>query len=147
MSVQTTYSSVLTAAKPGQIADLNPVEIETRLCETAAGIGFGKVVSRGTDDDEAVLGGTSPIGVALRVYSNEDGTAYEQYETMAIIRKGMVWVTVSETGSPGDALNSVDATGVIGVGAAGAGETDLTGWTLEDSVGVGGGIARVRINA
>ena len=149
MTAQTTYTVNMPVAYDGQLGDMNPKEIISLLCETAAGVSFGRTVSLGTADDQGVLGGTAPIGVAVRELAHEGAAStavvqYNETEAMSIIRDGYVYALIADNGSRGAALNSVDATGAIGVGAAGAGETDLTGWTLEQDV-VAGNIALIRV--
>ena len=145
---QTAYSLNAAAALPGMIADIEPHEIVSKKAEGA--FGFGLVVVRGTADDQVKLNGTVQFGVSVRDLARENNssgnTQYEDNDVAAVMKKGYIWVEVADTGSPGDALNFVNATGVIGVGAAGAGETDLTGWTLESTVASGGDLGLIRVN-
>jgi hypothetical protein len=57
-AIQTTYLARHGVAVEGQIADSVLNNIVTRYCETVAGIGFGKAVSRGAKDKGVVIGGT-----------------------------------------------------------------------------------------
>jgi len=149
MTVQTTYSLNHTNAYAGQIANMNPLEVVSKLAEGGV-IPYGSTVSRGTADDQVTKGGTAIIGVAARTAVAEGNSTYdaeyEQYSAVNVVRDGYVYLTISENGADGGALNSVDATGVIGVGAATTGETDLTGWTLEEDV-TAGNVALVRVRA
>jgi hypothetical protein len=148
MSVQTSYAINMDRAYPGLLADLNKNRIISRLAEGGA-IPFGTVVSRGTADDQCVLGGTDPIGVALRTLDREGdlGTAdleYKEKDAVAVIEDGAVYVSVGSTGSPGDVLKYVNATGAILTGAPGTGETALPG-VLEETVAAVDDIARIRL--
>jgi hypothetical protein len=150
MSAQTTYTTNTGSAYAGQLADLEPKEVVSRLAESGD-IGFGLAVSRGTADDQATLGGSAFLGVTLRSLDRE-GTVltgavdYDQYSAMAVLRSGYCWVTVADTGSPGAKLNYNTTTGAIGVGAPGAGEAEFPG-TLETTVASGGTLGLIRVHA
>jgi hypothetical protein len=147
---QLSYSQNMANGLPGQIAhDFGQKDVVSRLAEGA--IAPGIVVSRGTDPDNQVVpgGDAAAWGLSVRdpareVDASGDPT-YDDTDTVAVMRKGYMWVTVADAGVPGDALNYVDATGAIGVGAPEAGETALTEVTLETTVGAGG-LAVVRAN-
>jgi hypothetical protein len=150
MSAQTTYVRNMPVAYAGLIADLEPAEIISKVAEGSA-IGFGKTVSRGTSDDQATLGGTALIGITVRSLDREGAAStgaidYDDESTMAVVRKGYIWAVITETGVPGNQLNSVNATGAIGVGAAVAGETDMVGATLESTVVSAGDLGIVRVD-
>jgi len=151
MSNQTSYDINTANAVAGQVADIGFNEIDSFSAEGA--IGFGVVVSRGTNDGQALAGGDATgIGVTVRDLAregaaNSGAVSYADTETAAVMRFGSgskINVVVPSGGSAGDALNYIDATGVIDTGAAGAGETDITGATLEEDVAAGGvGIIRL----
>lgn len=125
-TLQLTYATELGEAYEGQPEDLNPKDKITKACETAAGIGFGLVVSYGTTDEEAVLGGTVPVGVTIRSLAQPTGK-YTQYDPMDIMTKGRMYVKIATAQAQGAALKYVNATGVIDAGAPIAGETALPG--------------------
>lgn len=142
MSAQTTYTlKPANAAYPGQLDGVGPHLTETFLVETAAGIAPGLTISKGTADDQAVLGGTSPIGVVVRRLDVEnnasDAIVYDQYTPIAVIKSGVVNVSLGGAGNRGDAIKSNDTTGVITAGTAGAGETQLNGELLDTIAGAG----------
>ena len=148
MSVQDSYSINMGRGYAGQLADLNKNRIISRLAEGGA-IGMGVVVSRGTADDQAVLGGTDPIGVTVRTLDREGdlGTAdleYKEKDAMAVIEDGCVLVSVGSVGVPGDVLKFNNTTGAILTGAPGAGETALPG-VLEETVANVDDIAKIRL--
>lgn len=151
MSGQTSYSINTANAVAGMVADIGINEIDSFLAEGA--VGFGLAVSRGTNDGQAAVGGDATgIGVSVRDLAREGAAntgavAYADKETMAVMRFGSgskIFVAIPTGGSAGDALNYNDTTGVIDAGAAGAGETDIAGATLEEDV-VAGGIAKIRL--
>ena len=152
MSVQTSYTTSHSAAYAGMIADLQPHDIVSKVCETAAGIAFGVVVSPGTSDNEAIIGGDATgIGITVRDLAREGAastaaTAYARYETMGVMRKGYMWVVIANTGTPGQNLFYTDATGLISQGTASTGETQLTGCTLESTVSSNGDLGLIRVD-
>jgi hypothetical protein len=150
MSVQTTYSQYHLANYPGQLVGKGPKTSDTYLVETAAGIAPGKVVGQGTADDQCVLGGDGiGLGIVVRNLDVEnnasDEIVYAQNTPVEVLIEGEIVVYVSEAGAKGAALNYVDATGVIGVGAAEAGETDLKAELMETLTAAGN--ARIRLFA
>jgi len=153
MSGQTTYDINTANAVAGQIADIGFNEIDSFLAEGVAGIGFGLVVSRGTNDGQAVLGGDATgIGVTVRDLAREGevntgAVSYSEADAMAVMRFGSgskIYVALASGGNAGDALFYDDVTGVIDVGAAGVGETDIAGATLEADCAAGA-IAVIRL--
>lgn len=144
MSVQLSYSKETANALAGLVSDISPYEIESFTNETGV-VPFGLGVRFGSSALEAVLGsgvaGANFIGIATRHTAKENtvvGGEEEQYnekDTMAVIRKGNVWVTLAAGGGPGDVIHIVDATGVIDVGAPGAGQTGIG--TLQTTTAAG----------
>lgn len=150
MSVQTTYSQYHSANYPGQLYGPGPHTIDTYLVETAAGVAPGKVVGQGTADDQCVIGGDAiGLGIVVRNLDVENNTSdaivYAQKTPVGVLVEGECVVYVSEAGAKGAALNYVDATGVIGVGTAEAGETDLKAELMETLAAAGN--ARIRLFA
>jgi len=147
MAAQTSYSLTSAIAYPGLIADLGPNRIESYLVETVAGIAPGLTVGPGTLDDQCVLGGTAPVGVVVRSLDVEnnvsDTIVYAATEDVGVMISGVVWVSLGNTGAKGAAIYSIDATGVIQSGTAGAGQTQLNG-ELMDTI-TAAGLARIRL--
>lgn len=146
---QTSYTQDMLKAYPGLIADTQfQNNVISKDLETAT-IKPGLVVSRGTDAvRQAVLGGTTPLGVVVRDLHKENNTSeeleYVATDTIGVLTAGTIWVAPINTGSAGDAIYSVDADGTIGIGTAGAGQTQLNG-VLEDDVASGGDLARIKL--
>jgi hypothetical protein len=111
----------------------------SRVVETAAGIGFGLVVSRGTDKDKQIgVGGAVPFGITLRghEYGNDGADeAYDLYDMAPVLRSGYVWVYLTDSGSAGSTLHYNTTTGVIGLGSASTGEALLPGELISDCAG------------
>lgn len=149
MSAQNSYTRLLPIAYVGLIYAQAPHDIVSRATENGPAA-FGIAVSRGTDKDkQAVPGGTDFIGITARVLDKEGAIntgaiAYEDTETMAIIRDGYIWAVCPAGCTPGDAVKYNNTTGVLDSGAAGAGETQLDGaqW---DSTAAAAGLAVIRL--
>src|SRR3982751_4507359 len=96
-AIQTTYSQTIRPGLPGMPATTHGYNADTRIVETAAGIGFGLAVSQGTADKGAVLGGAAPVGVSIRdvtlVHSAAaDLDKYVDNENMSVMVDGDIWV-------------------------------------------------------
>lgn len=156
MTVQTTYSAAIQKGYPGLQADNNPVRSVTLICETAV-IPFGRAVQPGSSDDLAVLGTTTATssysGIAMEDMSRENvsaGVESRQYPVgrpMAIMEEGSIYVELITTGAKGDAIYSVDADGTIGAGTAGAGQTQIPGGVLEETVTAVDQIVKIRLKS
>ncbi len=152
MSAQTSYSINKPVAYPGLIYAQAPHEIASRSVETAAGIGFGLAVSRGTDtENQVVIGGASLLGITVRSLdregaANNGGISYLEKETAGILRSGSIWATCPTGCVPGDVVNYNTTTGVLDSGAAGTGEA-LVPNAVWDSVGAAGDLAVIRIGS
>lgn len=142
------YDLYMGTGFPGLIADRQfQNNIVSRSVETAAIIP-GLAVSRGTDkENQAVAGGTAPIGIVVRAQDVENNASgeleYAVTDTIGVMTAGSIMVDLVTTGNPGDAIYSIDADGTIGAGTAGAGQTQLNG-TLETVVAVAG-LATVKL--
>lgn len=147
MPAQTSYSLSQPVAYEGLIYAQDPHDNISRAVETAAGINFGRAVSRGTGDDQCVLGGTSFLGITYRSLEREGAQGsgvilYKEKETAGIMRRGTIWAKCPSGCNPGDSAKYINATGVIDSGAAGAGETQLVD-AFWDSTAAAGGLARL----
>jgi len=150
MAAQTTYSIRQGKAYAGLIYAQAPHDIVSRAVETAAGIGFGVAVTRGTDPDKQVVLATSAnfLGITIRSLEKEGGDAgairWNVKETAGIMRVGYIWAVCPTGCVPGNAVKYTDDTGVLDSGAAGASETQLNGATWETTASAGE-LAVVRI--
>lgn len=100
-AVQTTYAYTMRPGVEGQIATEwgSAVVSETRICETAAGIGFGRIVGVGAGVMGGVLGGTAPglVGVSIRDITLIAGLGqvvdkYQLRDNMGVLNTGDIWV-------------------------------------------------------
>jgi hypothetical protein len=98
------------------VADEAGWEVDTRQCETAAGIGFGVGVSQGTGDNGAIVGGSAFVGITVRDIT-QDGApldvnsatrapvdTYPQYANMGVLNRGHIWVEAQSNVTAGTAL-------------------------------------------
>jgi len=136
MTRNTTYTAPVVGAA-GLIAGDNPAFLVSRAVETAAGIGFGLVVGRGTDRDKQVtVGGATPFGVTCRTRDTESSAeGYLLYEEAKIMRMGFIHLLITTAANAGTALCYRTATGVIDSGTPGGGEVAFSGELMVDSAG------------
>jgi hypothetical protein len=126
-AVQTTYSATMQPAVEGQLGSmLDDDDVETRICETAAGIAFGRAVSEGANAKGAVLGGaTKFIGITVRsvteipIYPNVTYDAYPQYANMSVINEGDIWVRAVAAVTHGSPATYSSTTGQLNPASAG----------------------------
>lgn len=151
MAVQTVYNETMAAARAGARANMEPVDLISRTVETAAGIGFGKVVQQGTADKgcSSVLTGMTAqtyLGVTMRERGvrPETPNAFAQYESALIMRKGVIWVEVAVAIATTDIVTVTLASGVIGKTAVGAGIVAIPNARWETST-TGAGLAQLRL--
>lgn len=119
--VQTTYSETIAVGFPGMPANGETSNRITRTCEDAGGIPFGVPVYRGTDDHgcTATVGtaltflGISIAHSALGLLAGQTADEYAQYENVAILTQGVIWVTAGEAVTDGALAYADAATGAI----------------------------------
>lgn len=85
----------------GQIVDLGPKDIITRINTSNAVIPFGRFVTKGAVQDSAVLPDASGevtglvgLGVTVRTLANKDADGYADEAAMSVMKKGRIWVQV-----------------------------------------------------
>ena len=150
MAVQSTYLDNMAAAYAGMIADQGPNDLISKEVETAAGIGFGLPVQRGTADNQCKVmaaGATECIGFTVRDQSTT-GDLFAEKDTALLLRDGVVWVTVTDAGgvAPGDPVWVTLATGALSNADVGSdGGLRLTGCTWE-STAANGALAKIRVD-
>lgn len=131
--VQSNYRPTIEKGQVGMIADETSNEIGTWQVETAAGIGFGLAVSKGTGDKQAVIGGASFVGISVAdVTMNgipldplNDGTPitvdkYGKDYNMGVMSRGHIWVRAQGNVTAGDALYYEQTGGTLANSASGA---------------------------
>ncbi|MCW7544898.1 DUF2190 domain-containing protein [Aurantimonas litoralis] len=151
MAVQSTYNETMDAARAGMRANMEPVDLISRTVETAAGVGFGKVVQQGTADkgcksDLSGMTAQTYVGITMRERGvrPETPNAFAQYESALIMRKGVIWVEVAVAVTPADIVTVTLASGVIGKTAVGAGVVAIPNARWESSTS-GAGLAMLRL--
>jgi hypothetical protein len=115
-TLQSTYNQYATAAlAAGTIADEIESQCGTYIMESAS-CGFGLAVSQGTADNGATLGGSAFIGVAVKDITLLHTTAdrYEQYDNMAVLLEGDIWVTAGSNVVVGHPVYYNSSTGAFG---------------------------------
>lgn len=125
-AVQTTYSATMQPAFEGMTGTMREDDVvDTRICETSAGIGFGRAVSEGTNARGAVLGGaTKFIGITLAdptlvIQGTQTVDQYQQYSNMAVRLEGDVWVRVVAAVTHGSPATYSSTTGQLNPASAG----------------------------
>lgn len=142
--LQTTYTDTVPAGYNGMVADGEASNRITRTCEDAAGILFGKPVYRGSGDHGAVgtigtlatfLGFTIATS-ALGLVAGADADEYQQYDNMAILSSGCMYVTCVGAVTDGAAVTIGAGAGLAdGIGATAADATHIaTGWIFDQTI-------------
>jgi hypothetical protein len=127
--VQPTYQRYLTVGQNGMLADETVWASDTRIVETAAGIGFGLAVSQGALSDRGcVIGGSTFVGVtradqtlARADLSTPSGPStlaldtYLQYDNAGILTMGDIWVNCYASVTPATTVTFSATTGQLGL--------------------------------
>lgn len=146
--VQTTYTERMPVAFEGMAGDMETWDADSRLCETAAGINFGRAVAQGTAAKGAVLGGAlnAFVGITLKdvTLAASQADKYAQRDLMAVLYRGTVWVKPVVAVAAGDPVHYSTTTGELtntgGIGPI-PGATYIIG-----NGGVAGALALVRLS-
>jgi hypothetical protein len=113
-TIQTNYLATHARWVEGMIPNMEPNVIVTRLAEDVEGIGFGKVCVQGTADNQVVDSEATVKFAGIAVLDTTRPTGkYEQYDNVAVIKKGPVVVLTSEAVAVGDPVYYTPATGVL----------------------------------
>ena len=108
------YKSQPDVGVAGSIATTENRDIKSRTVEDAAGIAFGLAVAQGVNDKgiRAVkTGDTKFVGITALDLSSRDDAKFVQYESARILKKGVIWVEVTEDVKAGDDVAVDLATG------------------------------------
>ena len=142
--LQTTYATTLASGYAGMIANGERSNRITRTNEDSAGIGFGLPVYRGSGDHGCTatvgtlatfLGWT--IATSAQGYTaSADADEYAQYDNVAILTSGAIYVAVKGAVTDGAALTVGTGGGAADlVGATAADATHIaTGWIADETV-------------
>lgn len=149
MAIQTAYNTRMPVGLPGQIADMSTADVDSRVCETSAGIGFGLAVGIGSADRGCVLGSaaaTGFLGVSVKDVANvnADQAEYAQYSEMPVLYRGDIWVTVGGDVADGENVTYNKTTGVLSSIGADSDNFAITGarWM---TTATSGNIAKLRL--
>lgn len=99
------YNSQPDVGVAGSIATTENRDVKSRTVEDAAGIAFGLAVAQGANDNgvRAVkTGDTKFVGITALDLSSRDDAKFLQYESARILKKGVIWVEVTEDVKAGD---------------------------------------------
>lgn len=142
--LQTTYATTLANGYAGMIANGETSNRITRTNEDSAGIGFGLPVYRGSGDHgcTATVGtlatflGWSIATSAQGYTATADADEYAQYDNVAILTSGAIYVAVKGAVTDGAALTVGTGGGAADlVGATAADATHIaTGWIADETV-------------
>ena len=108
------YKSQPDLGVAGSIATTENCDIKSRTVEDAAGIAFGLAVAQGANDKgiRAVKAGdTKFVGITALDLSSRDDAKFVQHESARILKKGVIWVEVTEAVKAGDDVAVDLATG------------------------------------
>ena len=142
-TVQSTYSAQHARWIEGMVLNMEPNVIVSRECEDVEGLGFGKVGVQGTLDHQVVDSEITVKFVGIAVLDTTRPTGkYEQYETAALMKKGVIVCSASEAVAVGDPVYYTPATGVLSKTAAGNTLIANAQWDTSTS---GAGLAAVRL--
>lgn len=150
--LQSTYSDNLPIAYAGMVANGETSNRISRTVETAAGIGFGRPVYRGSGDH----GCTSTVGTlatflgwtvattAMAPVAGQDADEYQQYDNATILTSGAIFVNVTGNVADGAAITIGTGGGAADdIGTTAADATHIaTGWVADQTV-TGGGLCRI----
>ena len=135
------YKSQPDVGVAGSIATTENRDIKSRTVEDAAGIAFGLAVAQGANDKgiRAVkTGDTKFVGITALDLSRDD-SKFLQCESARILKKGVIWVEVTEDVKAGDDVAVDLATGKFNKSGA-----KYPNARFETS-GVAGGLAQVEL--
>ena len=151
--LQDTYSDSMTAAYAGMIANGETSNRISRTCEDSGGIPFGSPVYRGSGDH----GCTATVGTAatflgwaiaheaLALLPGQTADRYQQYDNVAILTLGVIWLSVTGAVADGASVTVGKSGGAAdGIGSTAADATHIaaTGWIFDDTLAATG-LARV----
>lgn len=135
------YNATMAPAFEGMIAETQFKDATSRRVETAAGIGFGLAVTKGTADAQVRLGGTVFVGITVADHG-QPGNRYEQNAVAACLRRGTIWVKADGAVTAGSPVTYTTATGLVGQRAVAAGIVAVPDAIFETS-GASGDLVRV----
>jgi predicted RecA/RadA family phage recombinase len=151
MSYAESYNIDPVAAFPGTVADMGNSVIISRTADVA--VGFGVPVQQGAVAHSVKLmaaGATEVVGITVRSQATaaESANQYPAKDTAALMRNGVIWVTVTDAGgvAAGDPVWVKLADGTFSNADVGTdGSIKLAGCRWE-SAAANGAVAKIRVN-
>lgn len=142
--VQNEYSENIGVAVVGAPAAPD-WDADSRIVETAAGIGFGLAVGRGSGERGVVIGGAQFAGISMRDITqpatDADPDEYQQYNNIGVMTRGLIWVEPDVDVLAGELVHYDSTTGVL----SNTGGTLIEGATFESNASANG-LAKVRLS-
>lgn len=121
--IQTTYRKYASAAQVGMPGSTISFDSDTGIAQDGA-MGFGLAVSKGTDNDQAVVlgqpsGSGSFVGITMadNTLPNLSATQTDKYqegENVGVLVRGDIWVAPATNVTAGDDVYFNAATGALG---------------------------------
>lgn len=137
--IQTAYSESIPVGFAGMVANGETSNRISRTCEDADGIPFGVPVYRGVGDHGCTLTpaagaflGISIAHSALGFTAGQTVDEYAQYETVAIMTQGVIWVAAGEAVTDGAQAYGTAAGAIVDTVGT---NTILTGWFFDTTGG------------
>lgn len=151
--LQDIYTDTMAAGYAGMIANGETSNRISRTCEDSGGIPFGAPVYRGSGDHgctgtigtAATFLGFSIAHEALGLLTGQTVDRYQQYDNVAILTGGVMWVNVVGAVADGASVTIGKSAGLAdGIGSTAADATHIaaTGWVFDDTLAATG-LARV----
>ena len=142
--LQTTYTDTVAKGYAGMVANGETSNRITRTCEDTGGIAFGAPVYRGTGDHGctgtvgtlATFLGFAIANSGQALIAGQDADEYQQYDNVAIMTSGAIFVPVKGAVTDGAALTVGTGGGAADlIGATAADATHIaTGWIADETV-------------
>lgn len=145
-TVQSAYSRYTAAAgAAGAFATMSGWDADSRILESASA-GFGLAVSQGVEDNAAILGGPTFVGITIRdvtlVHDTPD--RYEEGDTVGVAVRGDIWVVAAGAVEVGLQAYYNSSTGAVG-GSGISNAVAIAGAKFLDT-GAEGDLVRVRLS-
>lgn len=130
---QDTYTDMMAPAYAGMVANGETSNRISHTCEDSAGIPFGVPVYRGAGDHgctrtpNAFLLGITIADETLPLLPGQTADRYQQYDNVAILPLGVIWVVAGEAVTDGAPAYDTGSAIVDTVGS----NTALAGWQFD----------------
>lgn len=140
---QDTYDDYMAKGYPGMVVNGETSNRPSRSVEDAGGIAFGKAVFRGTGDHGVTATPASGVGnfigiaaahEALGILAGQTADVYPQYENIALLSAGVIYVTAGASVADGEQVYVTSAGAFTNVSTS---NTILTGWFFDETVASG----------